>query len=106
MAKRKRRGYTNEFKAETVRLIREGGKCIALVALELDLTESAVRAWVRQAGIDAGHGPAGALTTEKREELRRLRREIRTVRMERDIPKKATALGGPPRRVCRERTGA
>jgi transposase-like protein len=39
MAKRKRRGYTNEFKAETVRLIRESGKCIAVVARELDLTE-------------------------------------------------------------------
>jgi transposase-like protein len=88
MAKRKRRGYTNEFKAETVRLIRESGKCISVVARELDLTESAVRAWVRQAGIDAGHGPAGALTTEEREELGRLRREIRTVRMERDILKK------------------
>jgi transposase len=92
MAKRTRRGYTNEFKAETVRLIRESGKAIAVVARELDLTESAVRAWVRQAGIDAGHGPAGALTTEEREELGRLRREIRTLRMERDILKKATAF--------------
>jgi transposase-like protein len=62
MAKRKRRAFTNEFKAETVRLIRESGKSIAVVARELGLTESAVRAWVRQAGIDAGHGPAGALT--------------------------------------------
>ena len=87
MAKRKRRAFTNEFKAETVRLIRESGKSIAVVARELGLTESAVRAWVRQAGIDAGHGPAGALTTEEREE-----REIRTVRMERDILKKATAF--------------
>ena len=56
------------------------------------LTESAVRAWVRQAGIDAGGGPAGALTTAEREELGRLRRELRTVRMERDILKKATAF--------------
>jgi transposase len=92
MAKRKRRAFTKEFKAETVRLIRESGKSIAVVARELGLTESAVRAWVRQAGIDAGHGPAGALTTEEREELGRLRRELRTVRMERDILKKATAF--------------
>jgi transposase len=49
MAKRKRRAFTNEFKAETVRLIRESGKSIAVVARELGLTESAVRAWVRQA---------------------------------------------------------
>ena len=63
-----------------------------LVARELGLTESAVRAWVRQAGIDTGHGPAGALTTEEREEPGRLRRELRTVRMERGILKKATAF--------------
>src|SRR5256885_15928652 len=66
MAKRKRRAFTEEFKAETVRLIRESGKSIGVVARELGLTESAVRAWVRQAGIDAGQGPAGALPTEGR----------------------------------------
>jgi len=92
MAKRKRRAFTEEFKAQTVRLVRESGKSIGMVASELDLTESAVRAWVRQAAIDAGRGPAGALTTEEREELGRLRREVRTLRMERDILKKATAF--------------
>ncbi len=92
MAKRKRRAFTEEFKTQTVRLVRESGKSIAVVAQELDLTESAVRAWVRQAGIDTGHGPAGSLTTEEREELGRLRREVRTLRMERDILKKATAF--------------
>src|SRR5262245_46876300 len=92
MAKRKRRAFTQEFKAQTVRLVRESGKSIGTVARELDLTESAVRAWVRQAAIDAGHGPAGALPTEEREELGRLRREVRTLRMERDILKKATAF--------------
>ena len=92
MAKRKRRVFTEEFKAQTVRLVRESGKTIAVVARELDLTESSLRAWVRQAAIDAGRGPTGALTTEEREELGRLRRELRTVRMERDILKKATAF--------------
>jgi transposase len=92
MAKRKRRAFTDEFKAETVRLIRESGKSIAVVARELGLTESAVRAWVRQGESDAGHGPAGVLTSEEREELGRLRREVRTLRMERDILKKATAF--------------
>ena len=92
MAKRKRRAFTNEFKAETVRLIRESGKSLGVVARELDLTESAVRAWVRQAAIDGGQGSTGSLTTEEREELGRLRRELRTVRMERDILKKATAF--------------
>ena len=56
MAKRKRRAFTPEFKAETVRLIRESGKSIGAVARELDLTETAVRDWVRQAEVDAGRG--------------------------------------------------
>src|SRR3989304_96482 len=64
MAKRKRRAFTEDFKIQTVRLVRESGKCIAVVARELDLTESAIRAWVRQAGIDAGRGPAGSLPPE------------------------------------------
>jgi transposase len=92
MAKRKRRAFTNEFKIQTVRLVRDSGKSIGEVARELDLTESAVRTWVRQATIDAGRGGAGLLTTEEREELGRLRREVRTLRMERDILKKATAF--------------
>jgi hypothetical protein len=52
----------------------------------------AVRDWVGQAEVDAGRGHPGALTTEEREELARLRREVRTSRMERDILKKATAF--------------
>jgi transposase len=92
MAKRKRRAFTEEFKTQTVRLVRESGKSIAVVAQELNLTESAVRAWVRQVGSAAGRGPAGRLTPEEREELGRLRREVRTLRMERDILKKATAF--------------
>jgi transposase-like protein len=50
-----------------------------------DLTESALRAWVRQAEVDAGRGKPGALTTEEREELGRLRREVKTLRLEREI---------------------
>jgi transposase len=92
MAKRKRRSFTTEFKAQAVRIAREGGKSISAVARELDLTETALRSWLRQAEIDAGRGPMGALTTEEREELGRLRREVRTLRMERDILKKATAF--------------
>jgi len=68
------------------------GRPVGTVARELDLTETALRSWVRQAEIDAGRGSPGALTTEEREELGRLRRENRTLRMERDILKKATAF--------------
>lgn len=92
MGKRKRRAFTKEFKAETVRLVRDSGKSVGAIARELDLTETALRDWVRQAEIDAGRGTPGALTTEEREELGRLRRENRTLRMERDILKKATAF--------------
>ena len=92
MAKRKRRTFTTEFKAQTVRLVRESGKSVGAVARELDLAETAVRRWVQQAEVDGGRGRPGALTTEEREELGRLRRENRTLRMERDILKKATAF--------------
>jgi transposase len=92
MAKRKRRAFTKEFKAETVRLVRDSGKSVGAIARELDLTETALREWVRQAEVDAGRGRPGALTTEEREELARLRREVRTLRMERDILKKATTF--------------
>ena len=91
MAKRKRRAFADEFKARTVRLVGDSGKSIGVVARELDLTESAVRAWVRQTAIDGGgHGAAASLTPAEREELARLRREVRTLRQERDILKKAT----------------
>jgi transposase len=58
----------------------------------MDPTETCVREWLRQAEVDAGRGPSGALTTAEREELARLRRDVRTLRMERDILRKATAF--------------
>ena len=91
MPKRKRRKFTAEQKADAVRLAREVGS-IVQVARDLDLTESALRNWVQQADIDEGHGAEGALTTEEKEELRRLRREVRTLRMERDFLKKAATF--------------
>ena len=92
MERRKRRVFTKAYKAEVVELVRKSGKSIGVVAKELDLTETAVRAWVQQAEVDAGRGPAGALTTGEREELSRLRREVQTLRMEKEILKKATAF--------------
>ena len=90
--KRKRRSFSDEFKAETVRLVRESGKSVGAIARELDLTETALRRWVEQAEIDSGRGPAGALTTSEREELVQLRRENKRLRLEREILKKATAF--------------
>jgi len=62
MAKLKRRSFTKEFKAQAVRIVRESGKPVGTVARELDLTETALRSWVRQAEVDASRGPAAALT--------------------------------------------
>jgi transposase-like protein len=92
MVKRKRRAFSAEYKAEVVGLIRKSGKSVGAVARELDLTETAVRRWVQQAEIDSGGGPPGALTTAEREELAQLRKRVKTLEMEREILKKATAF--------------
>ncbi len=88
----KRRRFSDEYKAEAVRLVGNGGKRVGAIARELGLGETALRRWVRQAEIDAGRGPAEALTTGEREELAQLRRENQRLRMEREILKKATAF--------------
>ena len=92
MAKRKRRKFTAEFKAEAVRLCKVGDRTIGQVARDLDLTETALREWVKVADVDAGKGPPGALTSSEREELTRLRRENKRLQMEREILKKAAAF--------------
>lgn len=92
MGQRKRRRFTAEFKAEAVRLCKRGDRSIGQVAQELDLAESALRRWAKQYEIDHGHNPTGALTTEQHEELRTLRREVRILREERTILKKAAAF--------------
>jgi transposase len=87
---RPRRSFSKGFKAEVVELVRTSGKSVPEVARDLDLTETAVRAWVRQAEIDDGQREG--LTTSEREELARLRKENRVLREERDILKRATAF--------------
>lgn len=89
IGKRPRRSFTPEFKAEAVRLCKAGDRGIAQVAKDLDLTQTALREWVRRAEIDAGEGGSGALTTDKRAELSRLRRENKQLQVEREILKKA-----------------
>jgi transposase-like protein len=90
--RRARRSFTPEFKAEAVRLCRVGGRTVGQVAKELDLTETALRAWVQRAEVDAGRGPPEALTTAEREELTKLRRENKRLQMERDILKAAATF--------------
>ena len=88
---RPRRFFPPEYKAEVVELIRSTSKTVGQVARELDLTETAVRQWVRQAELDAGRRTDG-LTTAERDELRRLRREVRELGEEREILRKAAGF--------------
>src|SRR5690348_14357451 len=92
MAKRKprpRRSFTREFKAEIVEACRRGDRSIGQVARDFDLTETAVREWIKQADIDDGH--RDGLTSDEREELSRLRRENRRLQSDVDLLKRATA---------------
>lgn len=90
--KRPRRVHTREFKAETVELVRTGGRTVAQVARDLGLADSLVHTWLRQAEVDAGRGPMGALTTAEKEELSHLRKEVKVLRMEREILKRAATF--------------
>ena len=87
---RRRRSFTPEFKTEIVDARRRDDRSIGQVARDFDLTETAVRAWVKQADIDAGR--QDGLTTAEREELAQLRRENRRLREDVDILKRATAF--------------
>ncbi len=87
----KRKRFTKEFKAEVVKLVVNGGRSVPEVCREHDLGETSVYHWLKQARVDNGQGPAGALTTPEKEELGLLRRENRELRRERDFLRQATA---------------
>jgi transposase len=89
--RRPRRAFTAEFKAEIVEVCRRGDRSMRQVAKDFDLTETAVRDWVRQADLDAGTRMDG-LTSAEREELTRLRRENRRLAEDVEILKRATAF--------------
>ena len=83
--------YPPEFRAEAVELIRSGIKSFSQLSRDLGVSDQTLRNWVRQADVDAGRRHDGMTRTE-REELRRLRAENRTLRMERDLLKKAAVF--------------
>lgn len=91
MSNRKRRSFTPQQKADAVELVRRVGS-VSKVARDLDLTVSVLHKWVTQAQIDEQRRPEGPLTTDERQELRRLQREVSTLRQERDFLKKAAAF--------------
>jgi transposase len=84
--------YPVAFRREAVELVRTGGQSIAHVARDLGVSAETLRLWVRQAEVDAGRGRPEELTTSEREELGRLRRQVKTLEMEREILRKATAF--------------
>jgi transposase len=88
---RVRRNHTDEFKAGAVRLVLDEGKTISQVGRDLDVSQSVVGNWVKQARADRSNGKTG-LTTEERSELVQLRREVRELRLQRDLLKKAAAF--------------
>ena len=90
-SRRVRREFSEEFKKGAVRLVLDEGRTIGGVARELDLTASSLAHWVKHARADRTKGKTG-LTTEEREELARLRKENRELRLEREILKKAAAF--------------
>ncbi len=90
--KRIRRIHTADFKAETVRLVKAGGRSVAQVAKDLDLACGVVHAWVRQAVVDDGRGAVGTLNAVEKEEISQLRREVKVLRMEREILKRAATF--------------
>ena len=88
---RPRRSFTAEFKAEIVELCQRGDRTVRQVSQDFDLTETAVREWVKQADLDAGTRSDG-LSSDEKAELAALRRENRRLREDVDILKRATAF--------------
>lgn len=91
--RRTRRSFTDDYKTGAVRLVLDEGKTVAAAARDLGLTESSLRNWVEQARANRTKGKTG-LTAAEREELTRLRKDVRELRMERDVLK--NVWSGPP----------
>ena len=81
MSRRKRRAFTPEFKREAVGLTKVGDRTVGQVSRDLDLTETALREWVKKDEEGAALPPPGALTAAEREELLRLRKQVKRLEM-------------------------
>lgn len=106
MPPRKRRKFTTEQKATAVEIAKTSGKPIAQIAQEMDLTESALRQWIKQAQTDHRQDPQGPLTSQERLELQRLRRDLKRVEMERDFLTAGALSGGTPPMHCLKKAAA
>ena len=92
MGKKKKRSFTPQQKAEAVQIFQDSGESLTSVAHKLGLSVSSLRMWVKQAETDAGNGRAGALTTEEKSEVARLRHENKRLSQENAFLKKASAF--------------
>lgn len=84
--------YPAAFRIEALELIRSSGKSIPVLARDLGVSDQTLRNWQRQAQVEAGQGRPGELTSAERDELRRLRREVKVLQQEREILRKAAAF--------------
>ncbi len=93
MARKKRyRKFTKEFREQAVKLVLETDRSLSAVAKELGVSRNSLGNWLRQAKIDAGTEHQGEMTSEEKQELTRLRREVKQLQMEKEILKKAAAF--------------
>jgi transposase len=88
MGKTKYATHSAEFRAEAIRVARDSPAPLARTARELGVNENTLRMWVKAARADEDP----PLAERERDELQRLRQQVRTLRMERDILKKAAAF--------------
>jgi transposase len=88
MAHRRRPTYAPEFRAEAVKRVRNSDESLLAIARDLGISNSTLKAWVEASRPQ----PEVTLTVDERTELKRLRKEVRELRMEREILKKATAF--------------
>ncbi len=86
--KRSRRRFTKEFKAETVKLVKQSDRTMSDIAMELGISAKSVGEWVR----NASESKTDHLSEDERAELKRLRKEISELRMEKEILRKATVF--------------
>ena len=91
MPPRFQRPYPPEFRREAIRLVRATGRRYQDVARELGISSESLRLWIKQDEVDAGERDDG-LTTSEREELRRLRKQVRELEAEREILKRAVTF--------------
>lgn len=90
--RRPRRTFTDEFRSDVVKLCQSDAESISDISKRLDLTESAVRGWVKKAEGDDPGDNSSSLTASEKQELQRLRREVKTLKVEREILKKAATF--------------